>query len=89
MVRGWLGSAMVFCLVLLAGPAPRAESTDPATLLAGVTDRLVQEASRHGQEYRRDPDRARALARELLAPLSADERAQVASGTARRVYRLA
>ena len=69
MVRGWLGSAMVFCLVLLAGPAPRAESTDPATLLAGVTDRLVQEASRHGQEYRRDPDRARALARELLAPL--------------------
>ena len=68
-VRGWLGSALVFCLVLLAGPAARAEPTDPASVLAGVTDRLVQEASRHGQEYRREPDRARALAGELLAPL--------------------
>ena len=68
-VSGWLGSALVFCLVVLAGPAARAEPTDPASVLAGVTDRLVQEASRHGQEYRREPDRARALAGELLAPL--------------------
>jgi phospholipid transport system substrate-binding protein len=60
---------LLACLLLGPGSASRAGEPDPAALLAAVTERLVEEAAGHAQDYRRDPGRARALAEDLLAPL--------------------
>lgn len=60
---------LLACLLLFPWAVLRAEPTDPAAVLSAVTDRLVAEALRHAQDYRREPDRAQALAEDLLAPL--------------------
>ncbi len=56
-------------LVLLPAWASQADPADPGAALAAATQRLVEEAMHRGQDYRRDPERARTMAEELLAPL--------------------